>query len=80
MSDDELVERIWELPETCALDVVQYHGRMTLQEVGEVMGICRERVRQLEERGKKEWEMNALKTSSAVSEYYVDSTSLRSAS
>jgi len=37
----------WELPETCALDVAD-RGEHTLTEVGVVMGITRERARQIE--------------------------------
>lgn len=39
----------WELAETCALDVAD-RGSVTLEEVGDHMGIVRERVRQIEER------------------------------
>ena len=74
MSDDEVVELLWEMPETCALDVVVPRFRLTLQEIGDVMGICRERVRQLEEKGMKIWEINALSSSSVIYEYYVEST------
>ena len=38
---------VWELPETCALDVAD-RGGMTLEEVGEIMNLTRERIRQLE--------------------------------
>lgn len=51
----------WELAETCALDVADRgrrdgfdgidHGHATLEEVGALVGITRERVRQLVERG-----------------------------
>ena len=41
---------VWELPETCALDVAD-RGGITLEEVGEIMGLTRERIRQLETRG-----------------------------
>ena len=37
----------WELKETCALDVADRRGH-TLDEVGEVMNLTRERVRQVE--------------------------------
>jgi len=39
----------WDLRETCALDVAE-RGRHTLEEVGVVMGVTRERVRQLLDR------------------------------
>ena len=37
----------WELLETCALDVAD-RGGVTLEEVGRIVGITRERVRQIE--------------------------------
>ena len=40
----------WELPETCALDVAA-RGGITLEEVGEIMNLTRERIRQVEVRG-----------------------------
>ncbi len=41
---------VWELPETCALDIAD-RGGITLEEVGEIMNLTRERIRQLETRG-----------------------------
>ena len=40
----------WELKHTCALDVAE-RGGITLEEVGEIMNLTRERVRQLETQG-----------------------------
>jgi hypothetical protein len=40
----------WELKETCALDVAE-RGGITLEEVGEIMNLTRERIRQVEVRG-----------------------------
>ena len=40
----------WELGETCALDVAD-KGGITLEEVGEIMNLTRERIRQVEVRG-----------------------------
>lgn len=40
---------VWELRETCTLDVAD-RGGITLEEVGEIMNLTRERVRQLETR------------------------------
>ena len=37
----------WELPETCALDVAD-RGGMTLEEVGGILNLTRERVRQIQ--------------------------------
>ena len=39
----------WELAETCALDVADEGGR-TLEAVGELVGLTRERIRQVEMR------------------------------
>jgi hypothetical protein len=40
----------WEMTETCALDVAD-RGGITLEEVGEIMNLTRERIRQVEVRG-----------------------------
>lgn len=40
-------KEIWELEETCALDVAD-RGGITLEEVGSIMNLTRERIRQLE--------------------------------
>ncbi len=41
---------VWEMPQTCALDVAS-QGGVTLEEVGEIMNLTRERIRQLEQAG-----------------------------
>jgi hypothetical protein len=41
---------VWEMEETCALDIAD-RGGITLEEVGEIMNLTRERVRQLETQG-----------------------------
>lgn len=41
---------VWELHETCALDVAE-RGGVTLEEVGHIMNLTRERIRQVEVRG-----------------------------
>lgn len=41
---------IWELEYTCALDVAE-KGGITLEEVGEIMNLTRERIRQVEMKG-----------------------------
>lgn len=43
-------KQVWELEETCALDVAD-RGGMTLEEVGSIMNLTRERIRQVESRG-----------------------------
>ncbi len=40
----------WEMRETCALDVAD-RGGITLEEVGEILNLTRERIRQVEVRG-----------------------------
>lgn len=47
LSDDEIVDLIFSLSETCVLDVAD-RGGATLEQVGAILGITRERVRQLE--------------------------------
>jgi hypothetical protein len=41
---------VWEMPETCALDVAD-RGGITLEEVGEILNLTRERIRQVEVHG-----------------------------
>lgn len=41
---------VWEMDETCSLDVAA-RGGITLEEVGEIMNLTRERIRQVEVRG-----------------------------
>ncbi len=43
-------KEIWELESTCALDVAD-KGGITLEEVGAIMNLTRERIRQVETRG-----------------------------
>jgi hypothetical protein len=43
-------KEIWELEQTCALDVAD-RGGITLEEVGAIMNLTRERIRQVETRG-----------------------------
>lgn len=48
----------WEMTETCALDVAD-RGGITLEEVGEIMNLTRERIRQVEVRGLLKLKMSA---------------------
>jgi hypothetical protein len=41
---------VWELDNSCALDVAE-QGGITLEEVGEILNLTRERIRQVEVRG-----------------------------
>lgn len=43
-------KEVWELEETCALDVAD-RGGITLEDVGLIMNLTRERIRQVEMRG-----------------------------
>lgn len=43
-------KEVWELEETCALDVAE-RGGITLEEVGDIMNLTRERIRQVEVHG-----------------------------
>jgi hypothetical protein len=43
-------KEVWEMTETCALDVAD-RGGITLEEVGSIMNLTRERIRQVETRG-----------------------------
>ena len=57
---------VWELPETCALDIAD-RGGITLEEVGEIMNLTRERIRQLETRGLAK--LKALSDMAALQDY-----------
>lgn len=57
---------VWEMTETCALDVADRSG-ITLEEVGEIMNLTRERVRQVETAGLAKLE--ALKEISRLKDY-----------
>jgi hypothetical protein len=41
---------VWEMADTCSLDVAD-RGGITLEEVGEILNLTRERIRQVEVRG-----------------------------
>lgn len=43
-------KKVWQLEETCALDVAE-RGGITLEEVGDIMNLTRERIRQVEVSG-----------------------------
>ncbi len=43
-------KEVWEMKETCSLDVAD-RGGITLEEVGEILNLTRERIRQVEVKG-----------------------------
>jgi hypothetical protein len=49
---------VWDMQDTCALDVAD-RGGITLEEVGEIMNLTRERIRQVEVRGLLKLKMTA---------------------
>jgi sigma-70-like protein len=57
---------VWEMTETCALDVAD-RGGTTLEEVGAIMNLTRERIRQVEVKGLAKLE--ALKDMSALRDF-----------
>ncbi len=50
--------QIWEMAETCALDVAD-RGGITLEEVGEILNLTRERIRQVEVKGLQKLRLTA---------------------
>lgn len=57
---------VWDLPESCALDIAD-RGGITLEEVGAIMNLTRERIRQLETRGLAK--LKALSEMAALQDY-----------
>lgn len=57
---------VWELPESCALDIAD-RGGITLEEVGVIMNLTRERIRQLETKGLAK--LKALNEMAALQDY-----------
>jgi hypothetical protein len=57
---------VWEMTETCALDVAD-RGGTTLEEVGAIMNLTRERIRQVEVKGLAK--LQALREMSALRDY-----------
>ncbi|MGD0674326.1 MAG: sigma factor-like helix-turn-helix DNA-binding protein [Polyangiaceae bacterium] len=57
---------VWEMPETCALDVAD-RGGTTLEEVGAIMNLTRERIRQVEVKGLAK--LAALRDMAALRDY-----------
>ena len=59
-------KELWEIGDTCALDVAD-RGGITLEEVGAIMNLTRERIRQVEVKGLAKLE--ALKDMTALRDY-----------
>jgi len=57
---------VWEMSETCALDIAD-RGGATLEEVGAIMNLTRERIRQVEVKGLAK--MQALREMAALRDY-----------
>ena len=57
---------VWEMSETCALDIAD-RGGATLEEVGAIMNLTRERIRQVEVKGLAK--LQALREMSALRDY-----------
>jgi Zn-finger protein len=53
-------KEVWDLKETCALDVADKAG-VTLEEVGAIMNLTRERIRQVEMRALQKLKQNSAK-------------------
>ncbi len=51
--DDEILEMMDNLGESCMLDAIERFGECTLQNIGDILKITRERVRQIEHNRKK---------------------------
>jgi hypothetical protein len=57
---------VWDLPESCSLDIAD-RGGITLEEVGVIMNLTRERIRQLETKGLAK--LKALNEMAALQDY-----------
>lgn len=54
-SDDEVVEKIFTLPYSCVLDVIDVNRECILEDIGFFTELSRERVRQLLDGAGKKW-------------------------
>lgn len=61
-------KEIWELEETCALDVAE-RGGATLDEVGRIMNLTRERIRQIELAGIEKLKLADREESDSIDAY-----------
>src|SRR5258708_16467489 len=65
-------KEVWELAETCALDVAE-RGGITLEEVGEIMNLTRERIRQVEVSGLEKLKRGDVKLHTFIDGHELDS-------
>lgn len=49
-SNDEITDYITKIKYSCLLDIVDKYRGMTLEEIGQLLNLSRERVRQIEEK------------------------------
>ncbi len=49
-SDDEIADCISRIRYSCVLDTVDNHGQMTLEQIGQLLNLTRERIRQIEKK------------------------------
>ena len=49
-SDDEITDCITKIKHSCVLDIVDNYREMTLEQIGQLLNLTRERVRQIEEK------------------------------
>lgn len=73
-NDSEIVDMIFSWPETCSLDVIG-KGPHTLETVGNVLGVTRERIRQIESgnRGSAIHKMKGINRARILRDFYIDS-------
>lgn len=53
LTEDRVGEILGQMPQTCVLDVVRPGLELTLEEVGEILQVVRERVRQIQQDGER---------------------------
>jgi hypothetical protein len=66
---------VWEMGETCALDIAD-RGGITLEEVGEIMNLTRERIRQIEDEALKSLRGDCEKTKPQLKDFLIENVRL----